>query len=308
MAEDPAPLVSVITPCLDPGGRLRRCLESVARQTHPRVEHVVVDGGSTDGTVDLLRRTPSVRWVSEPDTGQASAINKGLAMAAGSVVTWLNADDVLVPRAAELAVGVVGAGAEWVYGNLEVRWDGRRRIRRPPRRLTDGAFRARNPVPQPGTFFTARAIHAVGGVDESLRLAMDFDLWLRFHAAGIRSRYVPEVMASFEIHPGSKTGGTDLAEFWDEMARALDRHGRPEDARLARTRGSWRRELGPIEAALRDRRWDEARRLARRAASRRDLPAEPRTRLFLLTTVASPPVARAAVALARRPVTGPVSG
>src|SRR3954454_12381822 len=97
------PLVSIVTPCLEPGERLARCLESVAAQTYPRIEHIVVDGGSTDGTVKELRKR-GVRFVSEPDDGQTQAINKGFALARGDWLGWLNADDVLTTRAVELAV------------------------------------------------------------------------------------------------------------------------------------------------------------------------------------------------------------
>jgi len=90
------PLVSVVTPCLDPGPRLSRCIESVRNQTYGNVEHVIMDGGSTDGTVKLLRSSSVSRWVSEPDRGQTDALNKGFALCTGELLGWVAADDTLV--------------------------------------------------------------------------------------------------------------------------------------------------------------------------------------------------------------------
>src|SRR4051812_47745101 len=109
-------LVTIVTPCLNPGDRLARCLDSVAAQTHRQVEHIVIDGGSTDGTVDLLRAR-GVRFVSEPDRGQTQAINKGFDLAQGEWLGWLNADDELTPTSIELALAALDRtpGAGWAY-------------------------------------------------------------------------------------------------------------------------------------------------------------------------------------------------
>src|SRR5688500_2854733 len=88
------PSVSIVTPCLNAAATIEHTLESVRAQDHGHVEHIVVDGGSTDGTLDLLQRAPGIRFISEPDRGLSDAVNKGVAMATGDVVGWLNADDV----------------------------------------------------------------------------------------------------------------------------------------------------------------------------------------------------------------------
>lgn len=215
-------LVTVVTPCLNPGVRLERCLASVAAQTHPNLEHVVVDGGSTDGTVELLERR-GVRYVSEPDEGQAHAIAKGFALAAGTLLTWLNADDTLTPTAVERAIAT---GRDWIYGDCAVLRHGERRVWRPPRRYGAWQIAAGEMIPQPGAFFSRTAFERVGGLDRSFEYVMDIDLWIRFVDAGVEARYVPGIAATFEIHEDSKTGSAGRPGFFREHARALAKSGR----------------------------------------------------------------------------------
>ena len=221
--------VTVVTPCLNPGERLERCLDSVAAQTYPDVEHLVVDGGSTDGTVELLERR-GVPFVSEPDEGQTDAIAKGFARAQGDMLTWLNADDELEPSAAEL---VVSSGADWVYGDCVVVEGDRRTIWRPPPRYGPREVEAGEMIPQPGSFFTQDALERAGGLDTTFDLAMDIDLWVRLVDAGIEARYVPVELAVFEIHAASKTGYIGRKDFMLEHARALEKSGRRRAAAAA---------------------------------------------------------------------------
>src|SRR5918992_2241290 len=103
-----APLVSVVTPSLNQGRYLREAIESVRAQTYSPIEHVVVDGGSTDETLDILSEYDHLRWVSEPDRGQSHALNKGFAMATGEIFGWLNADDAYEPHAVAAGVAALG--------------------------------------------------------------------------------------------------------------------------------------------------------------------------------------------------------
>jgi glycosyltransferase involved in cell wall biosynthesis len=224
--------VSVITPTLNPGDRLVRCLESVAAQTYPDLEHVVVDGGSDDDTIRLLQDS-GVRFVTETDGGQTEALNKGFSLANGTLLTWLNADDVLQPGAAEAAVEAVQAdpAVGLVYGDCVVRESRGPCFRvRPPRRIGRETFNAGNVLCQPGSFFTRTALERVGRLDESFALAMDYDLWIRMIDAGVRSAYVPRTLAIFEIHPDSKTGAANPGEFFREEAQALAKSGRARQA------------------------------------------------------------------------------
>ncbi len=294
------PLVSVITPTYNMGDRLPACVASVSAQTYPHVEHVVVDGGSSDGTVGFLRSQPAVRWVSEPDRGQSDAINKGLAMAEGEVLTWLNADDLLRPEGVQTVVDALRAhpGAGWVYGDLEIVRGSERWVTRPPPRLSAATFRRGNVIFQPGTFFTAAALRQVGGIDEEFHLAMDFDLWLRFVDAGIAAVYVPVPLATFEVHAESKTGSAGGRSFALEEFRAQVKRGRPHDGAMSVDRWYWDDTLWSLLDLLEAGKDSEAQQLARAALPRMD-PVVSRQRAFLWAARLSPRLARSLSRLKR---------
>jgi glycosyltransferase involved in cell wall biosynthesis len=229
------PLVSIVTPALNPGARLKSCIGSVAAQTYGRIEHVVIDGGSTDGTIDVLQGTPGLKWISEPDSGQASAINKGFRMAKGAVMGWLNADDVLTPQAVEWVIHEFEKDPRvgWVYGNVEIVRFGRRELARPSDVSKPMSWAARNLAHQPGSFHTDWALKKVGYVDESFHFMMDFDLWLRMLDADVRPAYVRRTLAVFEVHDDSKSGSVSHAEFAFEEGLARLRSGRTRSAAVA---------------------------------------------------------------------------
>jgi hypothetical protein len=248
-------LVSVITPCLNGRKWLERCLDSVASQTYPNVEHIVVDGASTDGTVELLE-SRGVRFISEPDSGQSNAINKGFRLADGEVLGWLNADDVLLPDTIQRVSHALNAnpGAGWTYGACRVLRDGKPEIVLPPPRQIDRTTLASgNVLTQPGFFMTRGALDRVGELDESFHLAMDYDLWLRLADAGVAAAFVPGTLATYEIHDASKTGSVNPGEFLQEEAEALLKSGRLQEAAFAFGRAEAtsvrfaQRNLGPTE-------------------------------------------------------------
>lgn len=229
---------SVVTPCLNPGERLVRCLDSVSAQTYEDVEHVIVDGGSTDGTVELVR-SRGLRVISEPDRGQTDALNKGFALATGDYLGWLNADDWLVPEALERVAATLASNPDvgWVYCDCEIRREGESpEVVRPPARLRKATLDYGNRLTQPGVFVARWALDRVGPLDEEAQLAMDFDLWLRLLDARVPAAYIPKVLAVFEIHGFSKTGSVDLSEFYREESASLLKSGRrlPAAASLGR--------------------------------------------------------------------------
>jgi GT2 family glycosyltransferase len=224
--------VSIVTPCLNPGERLVACLDSVSAQTYEDMEHLIIDGGSTDGTVELAR-SRGLPVVSEPDRGQTDALNKGFALATGDYLGWLNADDWLVPEAVQRIVDAFAANPEagWVYCDCEVREEGGdSEVARPPARLGRRTLDYGNRLTQPGVFVARWALDRVGALDEEIELAMDFDLWLRLIDADVPAVYVPETLAVFVIHSTSKTGRIDLSEFYREESYALLKSGRRSPA------------------------------------------------------------------------------
>jgi glycosyltransferase involved in cell wall biosynthesis len=222
--------LSIITPSLDQARYLPECLESVraaAAQAAPHeVEHIVVDGGSRDGTVDLLRRQTGLHWVSEPDRGQSHAINKGLAASTGDILAYLCADDVYEPAAVARVLGefardpsvdVVHADYYFLEGA-----SGRKR-RKSTADFDPARLRDRNPLGQPAVWWRRRVHEKFGGFDESLRFCMDHEYWLRLGTA-VRWVHVPEPLAASRLHADAKTS-RHLAAAWRETARMLTRDG-----------------------------------------------------------------------------------
>jgi glycosyltransferase involved in cell wall biosynthesis len=220
-----APLVSVITPSLNQGRYLREAIESVREQDYEPIEHIVVDGSSTDGTLELLREYRHLRWISEPDRGQSHALNKGFAMARGQVFGWLNADDAYEPHAVtEGVAALVDVGV--VYGDVtRVNDDGvnPRRIRSRPTWGLWTELNEGNGIFSPSVFFTRAAYEAVGGLDETFDLAMDYDLWLKI-GKRFGARHVDSVWAVQRVHDEAKSV-RHYDDFWPERLAVSRRHG-----------------------------------------------------------------------------------
>lgn len=220
------PLVSIVTPSLNQGRYLGETIRSILAQDYPRVEHIVVDGGSTDESLEVLRRYDRIRWISEPDRGQAHALNKGFALANGEILGWLNADDVYLPGGISAAVAALcESGAALVHGGWSQIDEQGAVLREVPPIPFDYQLQleVRNGVSQPGSLFTREAFEAVGGIDESYRYAMDYELWLRL-GARYDVQHVDRILAAFRLHAKSKTIGEPQG-FWPETWRAARSHG-----------------------------------------------------------------------------------
>lgn len=218
-------LVSIVTPSLNQGRYLREAIESVRAQTHSSVEHIVVDGGSSDHTCDILAHYDELHWVSERDRGQSHALNKGFAMSDGEIFGWLNADDAYEPYAVADAVAALEAGeAGLVYADVTRVNDDHvnpRRIRSRPRFDLWTELNLGCGIYSPAVFFTREAYEAVGGLDESLHMTMDYDLWLRI-GKRFRVVYVDAVWGVQRAHKLSKTRRLDP---WGERLAVSRRHG-----------------------------------------------------------------------------------
>jgi glycosyltransferase involved in cell wall biosynthesis len=228
------PSITVITPCMNSAATLQETLESVRSQKYPRLEHIVVDGGSSDGTLELLDAASDVRWVSEPDEGRVDAANKGLRMASGDVVAWLNADDRYEPGALH-AVGEAlarNSGAAWASGYCRIIDASGHEIRRAVtayksfllRRWTLGLYLTQNFVSDPATFVRREALEAVGSLDPAYKTSHDYDLWLRVARRFGAPVVVHHPVASFRMAEGSMSMSGFEAQFTEHAAVAR-RHG-----------------------------------------------------------------------------------
>ncbi len=208
------PRISIITPSFNQAAYLEQTLDSVLSQGYPNLEYIVVDGGSTDGSVEIIRKHAKhlSYWVSEKDKGQSEAINKGLRRATGTVVNWLNSDDYYQPgalhavaeRFAVPSVRVVCGRSRLFSGdNQTVRYSAGTDLY--PGNLAKTIGWAR--IDQPETFFRREAMLRVGLLDERLHYIMDRDWWVRylfaFGLGGIEK--IPDVLVNFRLHETSKT-------------------------------------------------------------------------------------------------------
>ena len=219
------PLISVVTPCLNAALYVEEAIRSVMDQNYPFVEHIVIDGGSSDGTVSILRKYGHLRWTSEPDAGLTDALNKGLRRARGEIVGWLNADDYYLPDAFHRVARTFGeqASADIVYGNFElVDREGMhvrqiRNTRFDPKIL----FFYRDYVPCNAAFWRRR-IHDEGHFpDASFKVIMDWEWWLRLAVAGYSFRFLPLTLGAFRIrHDNIGTLFADRFPFERDEIRA----------------------------------------------------------------------------------------
>jgi len=198
------PALSVITPSYNSAEFIEEALLSVARQEGVTVEHIVVDGASTDGTLEIVRRYPRVQCISERDRGQSDAINKGFLRATGELVGWLNADDYYLPGglAAIARAAQQHPEADVIYGDCVFVDRGGRLVRSKVEHEFDravllyfGCY-----IPSTSTFFRRRVIDSGLLLDCDYRVCMDFEYFVRLADAGLKFHYLPQFIAAFRWH------------------------------------------------------------------------------------------------------------
>ncbi len=243
------PKISVITPSFNQGSFLEQTIRSVLLQNYPNLEFIIVDGGSSDESVEIIRRYEIwlADWSSEKDRGQSHAINKGLAKATGEILCWLNSDDYFLPGAL-LTVGrtlAADSGKVAIVGHcLKVNNDGS------PPSLLRGRYQGRQrllefwkgyEMHQPAIFWRREVFEQTGWLDESLHLTMDFDYWTRV-AQRFDFTNVDRVLACANFHEAAKTGD-DYAGYHLELQKRA-RHYWPPIWSPER----WRLELSRLRA------------------------------------------------------------
>lgn len=245
--------VSIVTPTLNQARYLQRTLDSVRAQTYPAAEHIVIDGGSTDGTLDILARAADggvIQWSSGPDGGMYEAVNKGLAMTTGDVIGYLASDDVYLPWALEAVVAAFAARptVDIVFGDgITIEEDSGTQILRlyPPFDRLSLANHAS--LLQPAVFWRRRLLRRIGGFDAGLQYVADLDYWLRAAAAGATISHVSEVLAVERVHEDRLSSARrDAMQREEQVMRA--RHAGPGFGPVARQRAAgryqrWRRWL-----------------------------------------------------------------
>jgi glycosyltransferase involved in cell wall biosynthesis len=249
----PGRLVSVVTPTLNQARYLEATIRSIRAQTYPDIEHIVIDGGSTDGTLELLRRLAgdeSLRWLTEPDDGMYDAINKGLALTTGEVLAYLNSDDAWMPWAVATVMRVFEARpeVELVFGDgLKVEEpSGVQRLRLfPP--FDRQSLANHESLMQPAVFWRRSLFERIGGFDSAMRYVADLDYWLRAAEAGAAIAHVDEVIAIERIHEARLSSAQqDRMAAEDRGMRAKHAGvgaGSADRARAARRNSRWKRRL-----------------------------------------------------------------
>ncbi|HSJ15408.1 MAG TPA: glycosyltransferase family 2 protein [Longimicrobiales bacterium] len=226
------PRITVVTPSYNQAQYLEETIRSVLLQGYPNLEYLVIDGGSDDGSRDVIRKYEAhlSDWVSEPDRGQSHAINKGFERATGDIHAYLNSDDVYEPGALHAVAAEFRAGAEWVSGDVRCWEEGVGSWpfpQLPGRGLAPWLLGC--PISQPGVFWSARVHREAGPFREDLDYVMDYEYWLRLRFRGVPLRRIAVPLAGYRMHGESKSVSRQQA-----MAREIRATIRAYEQRLTR--------------------------------------------------------------------------
>ncbi|MDT8391068.1 MAG: glycosyltransferase family 2 protein [Lentisphaeria bacterium] len=271
------PSMTVVTPSFNQADTLERTIRSVLDQDYPNLEYIVMDGGSVDGSVDIIQKYAGqlTYWQAKPDGGQAAAINAGFAKGCGEIMAWLNSDDWYMPETLH-KVGAFFSGnpeSDWVSGIAEiVKPQGKhvRYVKPTACEIDDFAHWGQKMIFQPATFWTRRLWRQAGPLGEQWECAMDYDLWIRF-CKHTRPSALPEVLAQSLQNKEIKTYRL-AARTIVETGLSLDRNGYYEEAVRLLSRPIQRavdmqRLFSPLTGSRLYRRWREKREVKRRPLS-----------------------------------------
>jgi glycosyltransferase involved in cell wall biosynthesis len=219
----PLPKITVITPSYNQGAFLEQTIASVLGQRYGNLEYIIMDGGSTDDSVEIIRRHEAelAYWVSEKDSGQAQALNRGFARATGDILCWLNSDDFLLPGVLHEVARILGEADGLIYGDCMSFSDRgtRAKVNRPPAHDME-LLRIVDYIVQPSTFWTRPLWEKTGPLNEELHYAFDWDWFLRAGEVGY-VRKVDRIFSAYRFHDAHKSshGGKKRAQEIVEVAK-----------------------------------------------------------------------------------------
>jgi len=219
--------ITIITPSFNQREFIEDNIQAVLDQKYPCFEHIIIDGGSDDGTVDILKKYDHLIWVSENDRGQSDAINKGLGLATGEIIGWCNSDDYYLPKTFDLVIETFEKyNPEWVIGGMAYRYELSKDITERVSHPIDYSALLKNPfiVRQASAFYSSKIFREVNGVNDSLYMVMDYDLWIRI-AKLSEPVLIDNIFAVFRLHDKQKTSLNNMRKQLEELKNICFREG-----------------------------------------------------------------------------------
>lgn len=212
------PKISIVTPSYNQGKFLEETILSVITQNYPNLEYILIDGGSSDNSLDIIKKHEhSISyWISEKDKGQSEAINKGLQKATGDIVAWLNSDDLYTPNTLFNISKIFqeNPDIDLIYGNVENFHSEKGSFVTNVSEFKPSDFLSRVSIHQPSVFWKRKVHHEIGYLDESLYYTMDYDLWARMFFR-YKTKKINQVFSRFRIHSTSKTNNNPPGIYLD---------------------------------------------------------------------------------------------
>jgi glycosyltransferase involved in cell wall biosynthesis len=210
MNSDSFPKISVVTPSYNQGLFIERTIKSVIEQNYPNLEYIVIDGGSSDGTLEIIKKYENklASWISEKDNGQSDAINKGFQIATGDIFCWLNSDDLFIEDTLRFVADFFmnNPDIDCLYGNtINIDQNDNHLMARHELRFEKNIMLyALNFIQQPSTFWRRAVYEKIGGLRNELHYTMDHEYWLRMYKNGVRFKYVEKFLSFYRWHEESK--------------------------------------------------------------------------------------------------------